>query len=77
MAKQAKEPRFADCDPESFLYIDTETTGLGGAGVMVFLAGTAKFDGKCFVQRDCPVRVAHFVAALIHPGGGAATVARG
>jgi uncharacterized protein YprB with RNaseH-like and TPR domain len=31
--------------PEELLFLDTETTGLGGAGTCVFLVGTARLDG--------------------------------
>ena len=35
----------SDIPPESFLFIDTETTGLsGGAGTYVFLVGAAKYN---------------------------------
>lgn len=44
LAGQTKDPRLAEQHPARFLYVDTETTGLGGAGSMVFLAGTARFD---------------------------------
>lgn len=42
---QVRDPRLADVPPAAFLYVDTETTGLGGAGSMVFLAGVARFEG--------------------------------
>ena len=46
IAEQVREPRLADCDPRQLLFIDTETTGLAGAGAMVFLIGVAQFiDG--------------------------------
>ncbi len=44
LAGQVKEPRLLECDVERFTYVDTETTGMGGAGSMVFLAGVARFD---------------------------------
>ncbi|MEO9255064.1 MAG: ribonuclease H-like domain-containing protein, partial [Tepidiformaceae bacterium] len=52
LAGQCKDPRIADCDPRKFLYVDTETTGLGGAGSMVFLAGVARFDGSLLKLRQ-------------------------
>ena len=45
LAGQIRDPRLGEVDPAAFCYVDTETTGLGGAGTMVFLAGTARFDG--------------------------------
>jgi uncharacterized protein YprB with RNaseH-like and TPR domain len=52
LAGQTKDARLADQDPRSFLYVDTETTGLGGAGSMVFLAGVARFDGSLLRLRQ-------------------------
>ena len=65
LAKQAKEPRLGDCDPTSFLFIDTETTGLGGAGVLVFLAGTAKFEGSTIVLRQYLLPAPNFEGGLL------------
>ncbi len=65
LAKQAKDPRLAKCDPTSFLYFDTETTGLGGAGVMVFLAGTAKFEGSTVVLRQYLLPAPNFEGGLL------------
>ena len=45
LAAQGRAPELARCDPRDLLFIDTETTGLGGAGTMVFLAGAARFTG--------------------------------
>lgn len=40
----ALDPRLRDCDPSRALYLDTETTGLGGgAGTIAFLVGLAWF----------------------------------
>jgi len=44
LAGQVRDERIAACPPASFAYIDTETTGMGGAGALVFLAGVAKFE---------------------------------
>jgi uncharacterized protein len=65
LAKQAKEPRLSDCDPSGFLYFDTETTGLAGAGVMVFLAGTAKFEGSTVVLRQYLLPAPNFEGGLL------------
>ena len=40
-------PSFRD-----FLFIDTETTGLAGAGTMAFMVGVAFFEGDAFVVRQ-------------------------
>lgn len=46
LALLALDPTIAGCDARSALYLDTETTGLGGgAGVLAFLVGMAFFDG--------------------------------
>lgn len=34
------------------LFLDIETTGLGGAGAMAFLVATGRFEGGCFVLRQ-------------------------
>src|SRR6185437_1143144 len=52
LAGQVRDPRLADVAPSDFLYVDTETTGLGGAGAMVFLAGAARFDGSVLRLRQ-------------------------
>lgn len=44
LAEQCQDPRIAGCAPEDLLFIDTETTGMGGAGSMVFLAAVARFE---------------------------------
>jgi len=45
LALLALDPSLAELDPARALYVDTETTGLGGgAGVLVFLVGLAWFD---------------------------------
>lgn len=45
LALLALDPSLASVDPARALYLDTETTGLGGgAGVLAFLVGMAWFD---------------------------------
>ncbi len=44
LAGQIRDPRLSDCPADQFVYVDTETTGMGGAGSMVFLAGVARFE---------------------------------
>ncbi len=54
----AAEPRFSSLDRSSFIFLDTETSGLaGGTGTYAFLVGAARFiDGefvlKQFFMRD-------------------------
>ena len=38
------EPALANCDFTDALFLDTETTGLAGAGVMAFMVGVAFFE---------------------------------
>jgi uncharacterized protein YprB with RNaseH-like and TPR domain len=45
LSAQVRDARLADCAVDGLLFVDTETTGLGGAGAMVFLAGVARFEG--------------------------------
>ncbi|MEX0782531.1 MAG: ribonuclease H-like domain-containing protein [Dehalococcoidia bacterium] len=52
LAGQIKDERLGECAPCDFLYVDTETTGLGGAGSLVFLAGVARFDGSLLRLRQ-------------------------
>jgi hypothetical protein len=52
LAGQCRDSRLAECDSRDLLYIDTETTGLGGAGSMVFLAGVARFEGSLLKLRQ-------------------------
>ena len=46
LASLTGTPPVAGCLPEDLLYWDTETTGLGGSGSLVFLVGTLKFTNK-------------------------------
>ncbi|MGE5654591.1 MAG: ribonuclease H-like domain-containing protein [Bacillota bacterium] len=47
-----KEPELTDLDLGRVLFFDTETTGLGGAGVCIFLAGVAYYrDGQFTVRQ--------------------------
>lgn len=52
LAPQGRDPRLGERCGADLLYIDTETTGLGGAGAMVFLAGVARFDGALLRLRQ-------------------------
>jgi uncharacterized protein len=46
------EPRLASLEFRDFLFLDTETTGLGGAGTLAFMVGVAFFEGDAFVSRQ-------------------------
>jgi uncharacterized protein len=47
LALLALDPTLTACDPARALFLDTETTGLGGgAGVIAFLVGLAYFDDE-------------------------------
>jgi len=49
IAEWAREPRLAQADPNTFAFLDTETTGLaGGSGTYAFLVGVARYDGEAF-----------------------------
>ena len=52
LAGQSRDDRLTATLATDFLYVDTETTGLGGAGAMVFLAGMARFDGSLLKLRQ-------------------------
>lgn len=54
-----KDPRFENLDFQDFLFLDTETTGLAGAGTLAFMVGVAFFEkrradveGQVFVVRQ-------------------------
>lgn len=49
----ALDPTLATCDIEKALFIDTETTGLGGAGSLAFLVGLAYMepDGRWVMEQ--------------------------
>jgi len=50
LAKLAKLARTAPpAGTHALRFIDTETTGLAGAGAMVFLAGVARFEGSTLI----------------------------
>jgi uncharacterized protein YprB with RNaseH-like and TPR domain len=49
IARWAKSESIRDFPPQSFAYLDTETTGLsGGTGTYAFLIGVGRFDGQDF-----------------------------
>ena len=53
LAVLAGEEALGDYALPDALFLDTETTGLaGGAGTLVFLCGTVRWDGECFRLRQ-------------------------
>ena len=56
-APYVREPRLEALDFRDFLFLDTETTGLAGAGTLAFMVGVAYFEpradgGQAFVVRQ-------------------------
>lgn len=49
IAAWAREERIAACEPNGFVFLDTETTGLaGGSGTYAFLVGIGRYEGAAF-----------------------------
>ncbi|MCK4976529.1 MAG: ribonuclease H-like domain-containing protein, partial [Anaerolineales bacterium] len=49
MAQWVRDEHMLDYPRESFVYLDTETTGLsGGSGTYAFLIGVGRFEGENF-----------------------------
>ncbi|MCC7364524.1 MAG: ribonuclease H-like domain-containing protein [Dehalococcoidia bacterium] len=65
LAGQTRDDRLGAVNPADFLYVDTETTGLGGAGAMVFLAGVARFDGSLLRLRQYVLPGPQFEGGLL------------
>lgn len=51
-ARFSNDPRLAGMDFHDFLFLDTETTGLMGAGTLAFMVGVAFWEGDAFVVRQ-------------------------
>ncbi|HEX4337710.1 MAG TPA: ribonuclease H-like domain-containing protein [Polyangiaceae bacterium] len=65
LALLALDPLLADADPTRALYLDTETTGLGGSGTIAFLVGLAWFDEGQLVIEQLILRRPSEEAALL------------
>jgi uncharacterized protein len=65
LAGQMRDPRIGEREPASFLFIDTETTGMGGAGALVFLAGVARFEGTTLRLRQFLLPAPSYEGGLI------------
>ena len=46
------DSRLGELTFRDFLFLDTETTGLGGAGVLAFMVGVAFYEGDALVARQ-------------------------
>lgn len=60
------DQRLADLRFQDFLFIDTETTGLAGAGTFAFMVGVAFYDGNAFVSRQYFLRDHDDEPAMLH-----------
>jgi hypothetical protein len=65
LALLALDPGLARVSPAGALYLDTETTGLGGSGTIAFLVGLAWFDGGQLVIEQLLLRTPSEEAALL------------
>jgi len=61
-----EDDRLADLDFRDFLFLDTETTGLSGAGTLAFIVGVAFFEGDAFVVRQFFLRDHADEPAMLH-----------
>ncbi|MFQ5420971.1 MAG: ribonuclease H-like domain-containing protein [Anaerolineae bacterium] len=52
LAAYVDDGRFADLDFRDFVFLDTETTGLAGAGTLAFMVGAGFFEGDAFITRQ-------------------------
>lgn len=60
-------PELAECPLDGALFLDTETTGLGGTGALAFLVGLAWFEGSGqLVLEQLLLREPADEAALLH-----------
>jgi uncharacterized protein len=64
-AEVSQQAALAEIDSEGFLFIDTETTGLAGAGTFAFMVGAAFFQGGAFVVRQYFLRDQGDEAAML------------
>jgi hypothetical protein len=65
LAHLADAPALADTPPEKLVFIDTETTGLGG-GALAFEVGVGLFEGDRFVIRQFFLRNPGEEGAMLH-----------
>ena len=62
----ADHPQLADLTADEFLFLDTETTGLAGAGTLAFMVGVAFFEEDAFVVRQYFLRDHGDETAMLH-----------
>ncbi len=81
LAVLAADPRVAHVETDQVIFLDTETTGLGGSGTLVFEVGIGRFDAdgnfevhQLFLRdpQEEPAML-HRLAELIPPGAVLAT----
>jgi uncharacterized protein YprB with RNaseH-like and TPR domain len=65
LALLSLDPALAEAPAEGALYLDTETTGLGGSGTIAFLVGLAWFDGGELVIEQLLLRTPGEERALL------------
>lgn len=58
--------KFNEINPGDLLFIDTETTGLAGAGTLAFMVGVAYFEDDALVVRQYFLRDHGDEAAMLH-----------
>ena len=51
-ARFCQDERLASTTFRDYLFLDTETTGLSGAGMLAFMVGVGFFEGEAFVVRQ-------------------------
>jgi uncharacterized protein YprB with RNaseH-like and TPR domain/Flp pilus assembly protein TadD len=61
-----QDERLFTMRPDNFLFLDTETTGLGGAGTLAFMVGVALFEGDALLVRQFFLRDHADEAAMLH-----------
>lgn len=73
LVRLAPDADLDDATIEDLLFLDIETTGLGGAGAMAFLVATGRVERECFVLRQyiapSPPAEAALLEALIEDTG--------
>lgn len=60
------DERLANLTCDDILFIDTETTGLAGAGTLAFMVGAAFFEGDAFIVRQYFLREHGDEPAMLH-----------
>ncbi|MCB9444461.1 MAG: ribonuclease H-like domain-containing protein [Ardenticatenaceae bacterium] len=66
VAVYLQDSRLNNLNFHDFLFLDTETTGLAGAGTIAFMVGVAFFDGEALVVRQYFLRDFGDEPAMLH-----------